>query len=292
MAFLDTSLVALRESLEALLILGILLGVATKLGQPAARRPLLWGAIAGVVASVLAGILARNVAKSLYESNEQAFEGIASLVAVAILTYMIVWMYRHTQGMIGALTSRTRMALGRPGVLFGIAFVAVFREGIETVLFTATKFATDGVGITVLALLAGIAAATFVAFLIFAGFLRLSIERFMLGTGLLLVVIAAGLLGYGAHELAETGAIPETAKAYDIRDTLPHKGHPGDPDIDTPSEALGSFLFGFVLYRANPTWLEVGLWFAYILGMGGWVVRRLRKHPKPVKPAAESPEVT
>src|SRR5688572_7011476 len=127
MAFLDTSLVAMRESLEALLILGILLGVATKLGQPQARRPMLWGALAGLALSILLGVLASSVAKQLYERNAEAFEGFASLLAVAILTYMIVWMYRHTQGMIGALTSKTRDALsvGRPGVLFGLSFVAV-----------------------------------------------------------------------------------------------------------------------------------------------------------------------
>src|SRR5688572_23025552 len=131
MAFIDTSLVALRESLEALLILGILLGVATKLGQPEARRPLLWGALAGLVVSIVAGILAVDVAHTLYEQNEETFEGVAAFVAVAILTYMIVWMYRHTQGMIGALTHKTRDALGKPAVLFGISFIAVLREGIE-----------------------------------------------------------------------------------------------------------------------------------------------------------------
>jgi high-affinity iron transporter len=280
--FLDISLVALRESLEALLILGILLGVATKLGQPQARRPMLWGALAGLGVSIVAGILAGGVASRLYERNAEAFEGFASLLAVAILTYMIVWMYRHTQGMMGLLTSKTRdaLSLGKPGVLFGLAFVAVVREGIETVLFTATKFEPNGTLPTLVALAAGIAVSACIAFLVFAGFLRLSIERFMLGTGLLLVLIGGGLLAYGAHELTEAGYLPETPRAYNLGSVLPSHG------------ILGSLLSGLLVYRPHPSWLEVALWAAYIGGMGAWVVRRLRKHPKAAPPPESTPEVT
>lgn len=291
MAFLDTTLVALRESLEALLILGILLGIAVKTGQAGARRPLLWGAFAAVGVSLLVGSAVSKATTEAYEANELLFEASAALIAVAILTYMIVWMYRHTQGMMGALHKKTKeaLALGRPGLLFGIAFVAVLREGIETVLFVSGKVPTDGIAMTAVALLVGIAISALIAFLIFSGFLKLSIERFMAGTGLVLVVIAAGLLGYGAHEGAEYLAdehgnpvLEDIPKAYDLSSWLPHKAYKDQPDgsrgpVDTPREAVGSFLHGLVVYRADPTWLEVGLWVAYVGGMGGWVISKLRK---------------
>lgn len=277
MAFIDSALVALRESLEAFLILGILLGIAQKTGQISARKPLLWGAFAGLLASILLGVLANGVAHELYEANEALFEGVASLFAVAILTYMVIWMYRHTQGLVGALHTQMKKALslGKPALLWGIAFVAVLREGVETVLFVAGKLPSDGVPLTVFALLTGIAVSAILAYLIFAGVLKLSLERFMAATGLMLVVIAAGLFAYGVHELREAGVFADTTGLlYDISATLPHKG---DADgVNTLGEAIGSLLYGLVVYRSKATVLEGLSWFAYAVPMGLWVASKLR----------------
>ncbi len=290
MAFVDTALVAVRESLEAFLILGILLGIAVKTGSPEARRPLLWGALAAFVLSILLGIVAQGVAKELYASNDALFEGFASLLAVAVLTYMIVWMYRHTQGMMGVLHTKTKQALqdGRSWALAGIAFLAVLREGIETVVFTAGKFPTDGVGVTLFALLAGILVSAVIAFLVFAGFLKLSIEKFMAATGLVLVVIAAGLFAYGVHELGDAKVFTDpTDKAYDFSAWLPHKGG-ADSTINTLGDAVGAFLHGLIVYRPSPTWLEVGAYLAYLLPMGAWVIGKLRRPHGAGRPPVET----
>lgn len=295
MAFLDSSLVALRESLEAFLIIGILAGIVRKMGAPSARGPILWGAVAGVALSVVAGILAGGIAQGLYSQNEALFEGVASLLAVAILTYMVIWMYRHTKEMVGKLHTKTKEALrvGSPWMLAGLSFVAVFREGIETVLFTAGKVPVDGVATTILAIAAGIAVSAVLAFLVFAGVVRMSIEGFMAVTGLVLIFVAGGLLGYGLHEIAEAGEhaaegvgpawlaplapLAEVPKAYDFSASLPHKPV---GEFDTWQEGAGSFLHASFGYRANPTWAEVGAYLAYVGGMLVWYLRGVTRHRK------------
>ncbi|MES2155966.1 MAG: FTR1 family protein [bacterium] len=283
MAFIDTGLVALRESLEGLLILGILLGIATKTGQPGARRPILWGALAGLLISGLAGWLAQGVSKEMYDRNEALFEGLAALVAVLILTYMVVWMYRHTQGMMGALHRRTKEALagGRGGILFGLGLIAILREGVETVLFVAARSQTDGAATTALALMAGIAASAFVAFLVFSGFLKMSIERFMAATGLVLVVIAAGVTVTAVHELSEPKEeggpawFPESPVAWDLSANVPTECEAGAPA--TTACTTGGVLHAVLGYRADPRWAEVATYLLYLGVMATYVILRLRK---------------
>lgn len=274
-AFVNTALVAVRESLEAFLVLGILAGILRKSGQPAARRFLLWGALAGTAAAFLLGVLANGVARSLYTANQALFEAATSFLAVAVLTYMAIWMYRHTQEMMGALHRRTKEALAvhRPGILFGLSFLAIFREGVETVLFTAANLPRDGAAATLSAIGLGILVSAVLAYVVFAGVVRLSIESFMAATGLLLVFVAAGMLVYGLHELSETGfahGLKDVPRAFDLRGWLPSNGFGDDPDINTVREAAGAFLAGALGYRDRPTWLELGAWVAYTAAMLLW----------------------
>jgi high-affinity iron transporter len=171
---LDAFLVVLRESLEAFLIIGILTGIVVKLGHPQARIPIYLGALAGVALSIVLGLVIHATAQDLFERHEEAFEGVAALVAVGILTYMIVWMYRHTITLVAALRDRAKAALasGKHAVLFGLAFVAVAREGIETVLFLATQVGSITAGGLVGATLAGVATSALLAALLFTGVIR------------------------------------------------------------------------------------------------------------------------
>lgn len=205
MAFLSAALVVLRESFEAFLIVGILLGLVAKLGAPQHRKRILAGTAAGIAASIAVGALLLTLAESLREDYEVAFEAAASLLAAAVLTYMIVWMYRHTQQMMGGMHAKVKAALedGALGALFLIPFVAVLREGFETVLFLAAgPDAPEGIELWA-ALAAGIAGAALLGWLLFSGIVRLSVERFFAVTGALLVAFAAWILRYGLHELGE-----------------------------------------------------------------------------------------
>lgn len=277
----NTALVAVRESLEAFLIVGILAGIVRKSGNPGARRYIVWGGLAGVLASVLLGVLANGLAATLYGKYGPLFEAATSLLAVAILTYMVAWMYQHTREMMGTLHTKSKAALGanRPVVLAGLAFIAILREGAETVLFTASRLPLDGPFVTAVSIAVGVAVSAVIAALVFGGVVRLSIERFMAVTGAFLVVVAAGMLVYGLHELAETSlgaSLRSLPVLFDLRAVLPHNGMPSDPEINTAREAIGAFLAGAVGWRANPTILEAGAWLAYVVGMTVWL--RRRKH--------------
>ena len=205
MSFVSATLVVLRESFEAFLIVGILLGLVAKLGAPQHRNRIFLGTAAGIVASVFVGALLLTLAADLREESEVAFEAVASLLAAAVLTYMIVWMYRHTQQLMGGMHARVKAALesGALGALFFIPFIAVLREGFETVLFLAAgPDAPSGAELWG-ALAAGIAGAALLGWLLFSGIVRLSVERFFAVTGVLLVLFAAWILRYGLHELGE-----------------------------------------------------------------------------------------
>lgn len=271
MSFAGVAIVALRESLEALLVCGILAGIVAKLGHPEARKPIVVGGLLGVAVSIAAGILAYDLAGGLSGRYGPAFEALASLVAVAILTYMIVWMYKHTQHAMGSLHAKAKDAVlsGRSSVLLGLAFVIVVREGLETVVFIAAQAAQTTVTQVILGLAAGILVALALAALLFRGVLHLSVEKFFAVTGVLLILIGGGLLGYAAHEAAEAGWLPETPRAFDASETLPHKCG----DSVTANCVAGGLLYGLIGYRATPAWLDIGVWVLYVGALTVWYLR-------------------
>src|SRR3990170_3643175 len=138
--------------------------------------------------------------------------------------------------------------------LASLAFVAVFREGVETVLFMAglagfstTADVTVGVGI-------GLLAAVFVGDGVFAASWRVNLRRFFQATSLLLIVIAAGLFALGVHELQDAGVLPWlSGPTYDLSQAFP----------DGETNPLGYLLRGLVGYNDNPTQLEVVAYAAY-----------------------------
>jgi high-affinity iron transporter len=134
-----------------------------------------------------------------------AFEAAASLLAVTVLTYMVVWMYRHTQQVMGGLSHKVRAALesGTLGSLFLIPFLAVVREGFETVLFLAADPGAPTGAMMALAVAIGLAGAALLGVLLFKGVVRLSVERFFAVTGILLVLFGGWILRIGVHEVGE-----------------------------------------------------------------------------------------
>lgn len=271
MPYADATLIALRESLEALLIVGVFAGLAVKLGQPQARRYLYAGAIAAGLASIGLAVAIDRLAREAFERSASAelFEGVASLLAVAILTYMVVWMRGHTHALVAGLEGGARDAVlrGRPVVLFSIAFVAVAREGLETALFygaIAPGRSLAGLGLSALL---GLAASAVIAGLLFLGVIRLSIRRFFAVTGLLVVLLAGGLLATGVHELAEVGVLPETPIAWSTASILSQ---------DSTAGSLAKAVFG---YRHEPTLLELAAYVAYVSALGIWFARGIRALP-------------
>ncbi len=262
---LPAFLISLREGLEAALIIGIVLGALRKINR-LDLRPAVWlGVILAALTSLLAGGLLTVLGVSLEGQAEKLFEGFTMLLAAGVLTWMIFWMNRQGRYLKAELESDVRRAMaGGAGrqALFGLAFLAVVREGIELALFlTATAFAVKSDG-TLLGALLGLAASFLLGWLVFSATLRLDLRRFFQVTSILLVLFAAGLVAHGVHEFNEVGWIPPIVEhVWDVNSWL---------DENSTAGSILKALFG---YNGNPSLSEV---FAYLVYFG-WVVLALQQ---------------
>ncbi len=249
-------LITFREGLEAALIVGIVLSVLRRLGR-SDRSPSVWsGVIAAVIASVLAALALNAVGVALEGRGEQIFEGVTMLLACGVLTWMILWMQRQGRRTQTDLEQDARRALSTDNarMLFGLAFVAVLREGIETALFlTAAAFGATTLE-TLIGGALGLLAAIVVGWLVYVAGKRLDLRAFFRATGLLLILFAAGLLAHGIHELQEAALLPLVIEhVWDLNPILNEDG------------ALGSLLKALFGYNGNPSLPEVIGYVAYLV---------------------------
>lgn len=248
--------ITLREGLEAALIVGIVLGYLKRIGRHD-RAAYAWAGVGAAVAlSIALAVGMRAFGAELEEPLEQIFEGTTMILAGAILTWMIFWMRYQAQFFKTELEHQVQSAVTRGAGwgLMALAFVAVFREGLETaIMLAANVFAADALG-TLLGAGIGAALAIVAGALLYVYAVRLDVKLFFDVSSIALIVFAAGLLAHGVHEFQEIGWLPLTSVAWDTRWLLDH---------DT---GLGAFLRSLVGYSAKPTWLEVATYVGY------WVV--------------------
>jgi high-affinity iron transporter len=262
--------IALREGIEAALIVSIVLAYLRQLGATDRGRLVWWGAIVAVLLSVGVGT-AIFVAGAEFEGTaEQIFEGLVTLAAVGVLTWMIFWMRRQGARIKSDLQEKVDTALVHGGfALAGLAFFAVLREGIETALFlyaAAKGTAVEGTNVApaaqVLGAILGLGLAVFLGAMLYRGGIRMNLRSFFRVTGLLLIVVAAGLFAFSLHELQEAGWLPLLGThAFDISSTLPDNA------------GVGAIFRGLLGYHADPTWIEVLGWAAYLVTVGGFFLR-------------------
>jgi high-affinity iron transporter len=248
--------IALREGLEAALIVGIVAAYLVRVD----RRDALPGVWAGVAAaiglSIAVGVAVVATVGRLPLALQEGIEGFAAVIAVAVLGWMLFWMRRQGRAIKGSLERGVDLALatGSTGALVGLAFVAVAREGLETVLFLFAIGTSSGPAVsTLVAALAGLAVATAIGWAIFAAGVRIDLRRFFSVTGIVLIFVSAGLLSFAVHEFGEAGLISNTGAAFDLGAVLP---------VSSPLGALLAGLFG---YRSAPTQLEVIVYLAYLV---------------------------
>lgn len=271
-------LITFREALEAALIVTIMVTYLRKTGKAQHTRYAYAGAGAALLLSVLIGYAVQAIYGGLEEAQAQVFEGVASLTAVTVLTYMILWMSGHSREIKGSLESRMDVSLNR-GELVGIAslaFVAVFREGLETVLFLSATFVQDPSG-TLVGVILGSAVVLVLSVLLMMGTVNLEIGRFFKVSSVLLIVFAAGLAGYGVHELIEAGEGAGvglgwwTQKPFDVNP-------PMNPDGSYPllheNGVVGSILKALVGYDGNPEWLRIIVYLGYWAVVGVYLLRK------------------
>lgn len=262
-------LLALREGLEAALIVGILLGALRKINHEALKSTVWLGTLSAAVVSLLTAVVLQVIGASIEGSAEQIFEGVTMFLAAGVLTWMIFWMRTQAKGMGAALETDVRQAVLQRGrtALFLVAFLAVVREGVELALFlTATAFAA-GERATLIGAVAGLGLAVLLAWALFSSLIRLNLRQFFQVTSILLILFAAGLLAHGVHELNEAGWIPVIIEHVWNTNTLVHED-------SLPGQILKT-LFG---YNGNPSLTEVLAYFSYF----AVVYLLLRSQEKPV----------
>jgi len=190
---------AFRESLEAVLIVGIILATLTRQNKQSLKPYVIAGALSGILISILAGAVLFLSAQGLEEETMELFEGGMMLVASGLIAYFVIWMAQQNQNISASITSsvsKTSTGLG----LAGLAFLGVFREGLELVIFTMANLSTQATDIA-LGTLSGIILAIIAGFLIFKSTVKLNLGWIFKGLGLVLIYIGAELLEEGLIKL-------------------------------------------------------------------------------------------
>ena len=274
-------LIGLREGLEASLVIGILIAYIVRTG----RRDLLgavWTGVGVAIAISLAVGAALTLGpRGLSFTAQETIGGVLSIVAVGLITWMIFWMGKTARFLKRHLEEglEKAIALGK-GAIITMALVAVGREGLETALFLWAGIQASGsttAPITGAAL--GIATAVALGYLIYRGAVRINLRVFFQWTGLFLIVIAAGVLAYGVHDLQEAGVLPGlNSLAFDVTATIP------------PGSVVATLLKGIFNFSPASTILEVIAWVLYLVPTM-WLFSRMAFARTPA-PATTSELVT
>jgi high-affinity iron transporter len=259
-------LLALREGIEAALIISIVLGILKKM-QRTDRTHVVWLGVAGAaLISVGAAIVLNVIGAEFVGAAEQAFEGLTMLLAAAVLTWMIFWMQKQGRQIQKGLEAEVREALsgGQTVALFSVAFFAVLREGIELALFlTAVNFSAPAVGgeAPILGWLGGVLgliAAVVLGWLMYESAIKLNLRRFFQYTSVVLILFAAGLVGHAVHEFNELNWIPSVVEhVYDLNPIVPE------------TSTAGQFLKALFGYNGNPSLTEMLAYIAYFVVIFG-----------------------
>ena len=287
-----------REVLEASLIIGILYTYLKKSKNEDSIK-MLWGGVgAAILISIIVSVIFQNFAGGFEGSSSKIFEGIVMILASAVLTTMIIWMAQN-KNISEELENKAKESLssGFKYGIFTLAFVAVFREGVEIILFLYAIGVKDGISIfpsiigTVLGLAAGYA--------IFAQGIKIPLKKFFNVTSVFLIFVSAGMLTYGIHELESGGVIPyiggditieessiiatrmngET-KTFNVLDTKKAQKWASriwdvNPSINSDGTypafhdkgSIGGLLKGFFGYNGDPSLIEFITWIFSIIGL-------------------------
>ncbi|MCH8902525.1 MAG: FTR1 family protein [Bacteroidetes bacterium] len=275
---LQSFVVTLRETLEAALIVGIVLSYLAKIKQTQYNKLIFISVGAGILASIIFAFVFTQLASGFEGRNEEIFEGVTMLITVVFLTFMILWMLRNKQ-ISTDLQNKIDVAVkgSYKYGLFILVFIAIFREGIETVLYL---WGIDRVndGINIISALSGIVVAIVLGYIIFRTSLRVNLKVFFNLTSTLLIFFAAGLLAHGVHELQEAGVIPiVTEHVWDINPPVVEEGV--FPLLHEKG-FIGGFMKDLFGYNGNPSLIEVVSYFLYfIVAFGLWanINRKQRK---------------
>jgi high-affinity iron transporter len=276
--FFSNALIGLREGLEAALVVVILIAFLVKTDRRWALRYVWIGVGAAVALSVVIGAVLTFGTSGLDDRTAELVGGLASLLAVVLVTGMIFWMRSVGRRFAGELTGKLDRALDAgPFAIAAVAFLGVGREGLESALFFyATVESAGETGIApALGWVVGIGAAVALGIAIYLGAVRIDLAQFFRWTGVGLVIVAAGILAYAVHELQEAGVLPgENVYAFDLRSTI------------DPTSPLAMVVRGILNLRPRMAVLEIGAWAAYLVVVLPLFLRGVGRRPTATAAAA------
>ncbi|MET8243310.1 iron uptake transporter permease EfeU [Streptomyces sp. NPDC005202] len=273
-------LIGLREGLEASLVVCILIAYLVKTGRRDALKPIWTGIGIAVAIAMGFGSVLEFGSQELTFQAQEALGGTLSVLAVGLVTWMVFWMRRTARHLKSELHGKLDAALQMgTGALVATAFLAVGREGLETALFVwaSVHAASDGTPRPLIGVALGLATAVFLGWLFYRGALKINLAKFFTWTGGMLVVVAAGVLAYGFHDLQEADWLPGlTNVAFDISATIP------------PDSWYGTLLKGVFNFQPDPTVLQLTVWLLYLIptlaiffAPVGFAAGRKRQQPTP-----------
>ena len=273
---LPTFVIGLREGVEAALIVSI---IATFLRQEGRRDALRWvwaGVIAAAAICLAVGVILQVVDQELPHKEQEGLETVVGAIAVGNVTFMVVWMRKHAAGLGRELRENTAAALkeGSVKALIGMAFFAVFREGLETAVFLLAVFQnTDNPGTAGTGAVLGLIAAIAIGFALYRGGIKLNLTRFFRLTGLVLALVAAGLVASTLHTAHEAGWVNfGQEQALDLTWLV------------VPGTWTAALLTGMLGLQPQPTTIEVVGYLLYAIPAITYILMPARK--KPVKEGA------
>jgi high-affinity iron transporter len=285
---LGNYLIGLREGLEASLVVTILIAYLVKSGR-VHLLPRIWAGVGfAVLVSLGFGVLLTYGPRGLTFQAQEAIGGSLSIIAVCFVTWMIFWMRRAARGLAGELRGQIdKAAEASRWSLVIVAALAVGREGLETALFlwAATQTATGAHTVSTVpawqpltGAVLGVATAVVLGYLLYRGAVKINLSKFFTWTGAFLIVVAAGVLGYGFHDLQEAGILPGlNSLAFDV-----------SSHIDEGSW-YGALLKGVFNFSPQTTWLQAGVWTAYLVITMTLFLRGVRRTGPPRTPAHPRP---
>jgi high-affinity iron transporter len=272
----SNALIGLREGLEAALVVVILVAFLVKTDRRWALRQVWTGVAAAVLLSVAVGAVLTFGTRQLSFETQELIGGSASILAVAFVTAMVFWMRTAARTISGELKGKLDQALSVGGWAVAlVGFLGVGREGLETALFFYASVQTAGSGTSqpLIGFVLGIVVAVVLGVLIYRGAVRINLSKFFRYTGVVLVVVAAGILSYGIHDLQEAGFLPGlNTLAFDVSGAVP------------PGSWYGTLLKGTVNFTPATTWLQAVAWTLYLVVVMTFFLRPARTAPAPAGP--------
>ena len=264
---LPTFVIGLREGLEASLIVGIIAAFLSRQGRRDLLRWVYLGVGTAVLLCIAVGITLEAVSANLPQRQQEGLETVVGVLAVGMVTYMVVWMKHHSRELKKQLEGLAAEAMQDGGARAGramvvMAFLAVLREGFETVVFLLAAFNETGgdKGEAAAGAVIGILVAVLLGYGIYRGGVKLNLSKFFRGTGIVLVLVAAGLVVTALHTAHEAGWL--------------NAGQGSTVDLTwlvRPGSVQSALLTGMLGVQEHPVLIEVVGWFAYLVPVGVFV---------------------